>query len=481
MRRASWVLSLSVLLVGCGGADTLDAGESADAATSVDAGQRADAGSVRVDDAGSVDAGELDAGLAVFTVTELDAGVVMTNGRAYRYRLLRLEVPGQAPAYAQYLPPEDGGTRPIVVMTQPYGGIGWTGEEVDQRWEAQGGAGGLFPDVDAPGFSGDAGDAIVYQPFTPQLGADQAFFFLFHGVGVLHVFGRFYAGGSIENDVQDMVAGFRFLEQEPTVDRQHLGIFGGSWGGFESMYASMRAPPTVRPAVNFSAYPLTDFEQELHMVTHLDERFSTAVAQENAARFFAPYLRRIRPVTDREGFTRWNAAAVLAELQTPTMILHDTWDTLVPFAQTQALLDAGVVQACVVSHPGSPDWDQLGLAHFTVTDEAPDEESAVLSFAVSHLLTTLLPPQEFVIVPVEGVKLRAFLESQHDHRPVGETRSGLATLLLELTDARVYVLDASANMTFAGADWVAAELNAVWGTSFDAATARAQLQTGALP
>ncbi len=433
-------------------------------------------------DAGLVDAGAVvDAGSNRFTYTVLDAGSLMVNGVPYRYELLRFEVEGKAASYGQYFPPPDGGTGPVVVVTQPYAGAPWTGEEVDARWAAKATRYALYPDTDSPG--ADGGDLIIYQPMTVADGVDQSFIYLYHGLGVLQVFERFYAGGSIQNDVDDTVAGFRFLAQEPTVKKDEIGIFGGSWGGFEAVYGTMRAPAEVRPKLGLAAYPLTDFEVQEHYLTHLEERFSTPAAKDQMTHFFAPYRRRIGATTATRGFGEFNSLAVRTNLKTPMVIIHDSWDVLVPVEETRSLVDAGIgVDAMILQHVGSAPWDTFGLKHFPVAADEPNNDSAVIAFATSHLLVGLTAATQTLYVPVEPTKLHAFLVAQRNvQQSVGGSMTELARLLNELAQARIYVFQPNTAFLMRGLDWVTSEVNSIWGTSFTASTINAQLAMGLPP
>lgn len=432
--------------------------------------------SVLVPDASVPDASVVVEDAGTFSYSVIDAGTLFIDGKAFDYKLLRFNQPGKAPSYGQYFPPPDGGAGPIVVVTQPYAGAGWTGEEVDRRWQAKAPTYSLYPDTDSPG--ADGGDTIVYQPMSVEDGVSQSFIYLFHNVGVLQVFARFYAGGSIENDVDDVVGGFRFLEVEPTARKNEIGIFGGSWGGFEAVYGAMRAPESVRPKVGMAAYPLTDFEFQEHYLTHLGEKFSAPGQIAAVEAFFAPYRRRIAASTSgTQGFSRWNAAAVRAELRTPMNFLHDEFDVLVPIEETRAQADGGLVDAFILPHANPPQWDTYGLKHFPIEVEEPNNDSAVISFSVAHLMLNLTAAPQTVYVPIERVKLHAFIVQQHAAQKPDDPMHAFARQLLELAESRVYVFE-TPGFALAGPEYVTGEVNSVWGTSFTTATIRAQLALG---
>lgn len=509
MTRRSLVVVLAVVLSACpevplvatdGAVMTIDSGpparDSGVGVTPADSGfsgldasvVMADAGAVAVFDAGAgTDAGfdsgvtVVDAGSNRFTTTLIDAGTLLFNGTSYRYQLLRFEVEGKAPSYGQYFPPPDGGTGPIVVVTQPYAAAAWTGEEVDSRWAAKATMYALYPDTDCPGF--DGGDSIIYQPMTVADGVGQSFIYLYHGLGVLQVFERFYTGGSIQNDVDDTTAAFRFLAAEPTVKKDEIAIFGGSWGGFEAVYGAMRAPAAVRPKLGLVAYPLTDFEVQEHYLTHLDERFTTVAARDTMTHFFAPYRRRIAASTATQGFSEFNSLAVRTNLKTPLVIIHDSWDVLVPIEETRSLVDAGIgVDATILPHIGAAPWDTFGLKHFPVAPDEAHNESAVITFATAHLLVGLTPATQTLFVPVDSAELHAFFVAQHAvQQAVGGSMTELARRMNELADPRIWVFEPGGSFAMTGDEWITGEVNSIWGTSFTKTTIKAQLAMGLPP
>jgi dienelactone hydrolase len=156
--------------------------------------------------------------------------------------LVRASRPDGGRSYLLYLPVAREGA-PMVVVTQPYAGIDWTGEDVDARWAAHGP--GAHPDDEAPAYDGD--DVIAYEPQSPQQAAEASAVWLANQVAVVHAYGRFYAGGSIEDDALDAAAPYHFARTRGELDATHLGAWGGSWGAFMAMFGAARAPKDAAP------------------------------------------------------------------------------------------------------------------------------------------------------------------------------------------------------------------------------------------
>ncbi len=66
---------------------------------------------------------------------------------------------------------------------------------MDERWAALGQ--GLRPDADEPSFDPDTTSSFAYEPVTPEALVAQSQLYQLNGIATLHIFGRFYAGGSI--------------------------------------------------------------------------------------------------------------------------------------------------------------------------------------------------------------------------------------------------------------------------------------------
>ncbi|WIG95201.1 prolyl oligopeptidase family serine peptidase [Myxococcus sp. SDU36] len=425
-----------------------------------------------------------DAGASELTVTVLGTGQATLEGEVWTYQLLRLEEAGKAPAYAQWFPPRSPGAWPVMVLTRPYDGIAWTGEAVDERWAAR--PNGLYLDDSEPNFDGGA-HYIAYSQSTPETVASEALLYLRHDFGVLAIFGRFYAGGSIQNDRDDMHAGMRFLTQAEGVDRERIGIVGGSWGGFEALYAAADAPAEVRPKVGVALYPLSDFE---HQVNYLDvtvpARVSDPAVRFNYETFFEPYSRRIfattggRPNAPGADYRRWTAAHVASTLEVPFLVVHEDRDALVPYEQTQALVAAAGsrVTPLYVLHGTPADWNTSPLNHGPLVETYA---GAITPIYLGHLLTALASPTQHVIVPYLQAHLRTWLQDVRDLKRQGLDMEAAAPRLHTLTDARVLMVEVSAGRVVSGAALMAEEVNAVWGTPYTATTIRDALGVGLPP
>ncbi|MHA7631175.1 alpha/beta hydrolase family protein [Corallococcus sp. M7] len=414
-------------------------------------------------------------------VTQLGSGEYSAAGQTWTYQLLKLEVPGRAATYAQWFPPRKSGVSPTVVLTKPYDGIAWTGEAVDAKWAARGA--GIHPDDSEPHY-GPGSSPIAFTPTTPELIAGEAFIHLAHDFGVLALFGRFYAGGDLQNDRDDMNAGMRFLAQAPNVDTKRIGIFGGSWGGYEALYAAADAPSTVVPAVGVALSPLSDFAAEVDYVSRwVPARVSDPAMRSRYQQFFEPYFRRIYattggdPITPGTDYTRWTAAHLASTVQTPFLILHDDWDTLIPVEHTRALVAQAPQRFTPMYLQNLPavDWNTLPPDHGPLLTQ---HGNVVITLSLGHLYVTLGAAEQPLYVPHAQGTVRTWLQGVRAAQMQGRDVSDVVPRLQELTDPRVLMFEPSQGTFQPGAAFIAQEINAVWGTSFTDANVRSSLGPG---
>ncbi len=410
---------------------------------------------------------------------------VVDAGAGFPVELLTLSAPGKELSYAQWSPVvlADGGVAPVVVLTKPYDGISWTGDARDRRWSML--PGGLQPDVDGPD-SGPNPPTIFFQPTTVEEHAIEAKLYRIHGISTLAVFGRFYAGGSIQNDVDDMVNGFEFLAREPGVDRRRIGIFGGSWGGFLAVYGAAAAPASVTPIVGAAEFPLTDFADEWTYVSSVVPARLTGVTRATYTSFFDPYLRRISATThgapDAGGdFSRFDLNWVAANLRTPFLATHEDWDVLVNVAQTERLGARlpSLVSPLYLRHDAPPaDWTDGGISHGVLTSGWG--ETALKTFHWARLLRTL-SDTHLVFVPWTRAPFEALLQHARDRTRAGTRHDEVARELARLIDQRVWMYELGTMQVETGPAFVSREVNAVWGLSTTESSIATVLDAGLPP
>lgn len=422
----------------------------------------------------------------------LNRGVYTSAGdsRSWPYELLRLANTDGGYTYAQWFPPATGAVTPIILAVEPYAGIDWTGEALDRRWALQGN-GCCFADVDAPEYQAGGSGTIGYEQFTPERVGVNSEMYLRNGFGVLTVFGRFYAGGSVWNDVQDTVAGLRFLGTQSNVDRARVGIFGTSWGGFEAVYGAAYAPAEVVPLVGAAVAPLIDFER---FVNFLDTTLPTVTSATTLPRynaFYDPYLRRLfattrgRPGDADADYSRLRSAALGPRLNTRLLIAHDSADTILPVAVSTQFVTANPTRTQGFWYKQSDpiDYNANVLTHGAIG--AASAYPPVYSFSLAYLFTALANDRQSVLaVPYGNADFDVFFQNIRTDQMNGLAVAWVVPRLLELCDARVYLYDVSAGTNIpvmSGATVLASKMSAAWSTAFTDVSICSQLAANGLP
>jgi dipeptidyl-peptidase-4 len=119
--------------------------------------------------------------------------------------------------------------------------------------------------------------------------------------------------GQIE--VQDQLAGVKFLRGLPYVDANRVGIFGWSYGGYMALMCLMQAPEVF--AAGVAGAPVTDWAL---YDTHYTERYLST------------------PKLNPEGYRQGNVLEYAGRLQRPLLLVHGMADDNVLFAHSTALM-----------------------------------------------------------------------------------------------------------------------------------------------
>ena len=120
--------------------------------------------------------------------------------------------------------------------------------------------------------------------------------------------------GKIE--LQDQLAGVKYLKSQPYVDASRIGIWGWSYGGYMTLYSLLNAPGVFKAGV--SVAPVTDW--------HLYDTIYTE-------RYMG------RPQDNPEGYKDSSPVNQAANLKDTLMLVHATGDDNVHFANTAEMLN----------------------------------------------------------------------------------------------------------------------------------------------
>lgn len=428
------------------------------------------------DAGGSPDAPTPDTGAPARFETLAERSVTLLEAPR-RVELIRHTRDDGARTYLLYVHASVASDAPVVISNQPYAGIDWTGEDVDARWAA--GGAGLHPDVDAPAYDGD--DVINYAPQTVDAAVNDCIAWVANGFACIEVYARFYAGGSLVDDALDAASAYDFaLSRDAELDLSRIAAWGGSWGGMMTLEGAARAPTGARPRTIVALAPPSDFAD---LATWTDVDLPAVYPRPaDVEAFFSPYWRRASPDIGRtpSGEARsllFRPEGLCPALPADTWLIHDEWDTLIPFRQSDALAAACPAHGIWWRRQTPTDFADIGLDHGAFGRE-PGFPTAY-TFAIALIVRSLAPASAPTYL---GILHEPALESFLSTVKAEQTAGGDVTYALEplraVVDARAQMFDPVSGTIAPGADVVAQALNAVWGTTFDGPAARAQLATG---
>jgi dipeptidyl-peptidase-4 len=118
-------------------------------------------------------------------------------------------------------------------------------------------------------------------------------------------------------EVEDQIAGARWLGARPEVDGTRIGIYGWSYGGYMALLCLLRAPDIFKAAV--AGAPVTDWDG---YDTHYTERYMGT------------------PADNPDGYRGASVLPIAGSLARPLLIVHGMADENVHFRHTARLLNA---------------------------------------------------------------------------------------------------------------------------------------------
>lgn len=410
------------------------------------------------------------------SITVLDEGTYL--GR-YVYQRVRISREGVAPSYGVWFPPpglRSGAKAPAVLLSDPYAGIDWTGEPVDIQAHQMAGTDAfvMLPDVNGPPMRDGTQLYVPYDYAPMDTAGGSALAYLANGIGVLLIHQRFYAGGDLQNDIDDTVSGLVFLNQNAQVDRRRIGAWGSSYGGSILLHAMAQASTAWRPAYAAVATPIVDFEQ---FVPYADWQAAVNADPGQAILRLQPFAQRARAAAARAesttGLARYNSAALQANRDTRMLFLHDLFDTIAPLLAANTLYfgTPGQHEVFIYPHQGADlDWARLEVSHAPVKP-GYDEASAVL-LSQAYLLVRLRYDAQEVLLPQLGDVEAVFPYLRRQQLLGADLNTLLRPRLLELCDPKVQLVhyEDAFQTREAGREFVARMLRTHW--SYDVSADR---------
>ena len=305
-------------------------------------------------------------------------------GETYKMQLGKLSFTDlQEPVYFQWVSNCDS-LCPTVVIANPYAGIDWTGEPGDEKWWRRSGSdvGYMYSDEDGPNYnSGTTPGKLFYQRQTPEQSFQMGALFVPNKVSLLIINNRFYRGRSLKTYVEEFKKVTRYFLEQKKIDSKKMALFGASLGGFIAVQASL--DEEINPKALILESPLIDLKNQVNHILDYPNLISDNPVLQKYSDFFEPYLRRVylftkgHPVDNAKEYLPYQLETAAKNLKSETMVMHDTWDTLVPFDNSLQFQNqsSSLTQLFLYQHSSGIDWNTFKMDHWQPTEGMSGENA----------------------------------------------------------------------------------------------------------
>ncbi len=279
---------------------------------------------------------------------------------------------------------------PVVVVSLPYTGVAWSQDLLDVEWGKKdpSGKGVVTPDVNGPGYNSSSGDIIAYYNSSLSDAVGFGGVFLKSGVSTVIVYNRFYLGRKLDQYVNDFTQVLNHLSDLGSIDTNKVAVLGASLGGFVPLHASRKS--FVKPVAMVGVTPLLDLPNEFSTMSSTAKRITSNPSLLSFTQsFFNSYLRRMNQVATNQ-FT-----SDLLALETPNsniLVIHDSWDTVVPISQWQYLSSLRKIDSFIFQHASAIDYNTFSTGHSQISEGYTN--NAVMPIYMSYILKRLVAPSE---------------------------------------------------------------------------------------
>ncbi len=410
----------------------------------------------------------------------------------YESRLLKVESNiSTTPVYAQFVRGCTSGKCPVVIISDPYSGISWSGESVDSQWCGRPNAstGYKYADENGPLFS--AGTSVGTLNFickSPQEAANIGGLFVLSDINILVVFGRFYSGRSLDDYVNEFVRVSESINQIPEIDTNRVAFFGASLGGFITLNATMRTKTVLKALVAMS--PLIDLDEQLKYIDSMPSRMtSNNELLIQFQKFFDPYQRRIyaftggtRPANNSNLLDDFKPGNFAPKLNIPTLLIEDEWDTLIPVepAKQLAEMKTSLLSQIWFQHATSIDYNSFAIDHHQTGEGMTSNNTYPLYML--YLYDYLIPDTSAPNLYYDYNELTVAFSQFRQAQVRGQDIHWLRNLGLKFCRSGLTMIDLStAGMTFSARTYMAGIVTNLWGVTKSETEICDYLQNSAWP
>ncbi len=405
---------------------------------------------------------------------ELSRFVVDVDGEGRQVVLVEALHASGSQHYLQFIPASEP-NAPFMVIHEPYSGIDWSGDEIDELWVGL--VPGRYADRFAPDYNGV--DEVPYKLLTVESATAAADIWHQHGFSTITAFGRFYQGSNLEGDILDGLAAYYLAAQVAGVQTPvELYAFGGSWGGMMALFSSHAAPESLKPRAIAAVSPLS------HMGAQVD--YISALFDDNiaAARtFFSPYLRRIKDAMEADrlpdSYVTLSPTDLCQGLPQSTLVLHDDIDSIIPVTQSEDLQRAcsSRVSTMIWHRTTAADPTRTGMTHgdFNSVNGTAD----VRTISTAWLLDAAQVPNR--TVPASRENLQLFFGQLAEARERRDNIQFASEALRVLTAPELELIDDNSSQVIPAIDFITPLINNSLGSDFTTQQVNALLRPKSTP
>ena len=348
---------------------------------------------------------------------------------------------------------------PVVVVSLPYTGINWSGDSLDQLWGAKdpSGLGIIAADVNGPNYNAVSSDVIAYynSPVSDAVGFGGIF--LNSGVSTVLVYNRFYLGRKLDQYVNDFTKVLNYLPNFKTIDTSQVALLGASLGGFVSLHASRQS--TIKPKVIVGITPLIDLENEYPFMNTVNSRVtSNPSLLTSSGNFFRSYLRRM----DGVQLNQFNCSQLASgNASSQILIIHDTWDTIVPIIQWQNYSAIRPVDSFIFQHATGINFNTFSMDHGQASEGF--NKNAIVPIFMSYILSRLKAPSETKSIYYYYNDFLIAIIQAKEAKVRGQNINWIKNLMTDLCTNNTNLKDISGTMSqLTGAQFVGGVLVNIW-------------------
>lgn len=365
-----------------------------------------------------------------------------------------------------------------VVISEPYAGIDWTDDPKDKDWinKANSYNGINVLDTEGPPVPGIDENLgyLLFKSQDKQQSAAAGALYLENNLSVLIIYNRFFRGRNFNDYVLEHSTVVKYFIENSKIDSANFVYFGASLGGGISLYSAMNGDYAPKALVLLT--PLIDLKRQLEYTQEIQSKSISEQKKNSYKDFFAPYLRRI--------IDNYTTQAIASKLKSNSLIIHDTWDTLVPYQSSWELYvelkNNNSLRSDMVlyQHAQAIDFEQFALDHSQPNkNEGYLLENSFLFF-YNYIVQNLRNPTDAKINYYDYAKTLKMLSEFKSAQDRGQNIQWIKNRFKDLCHSNIQMVDTSNAVPAVSGDYFIQQiLKNIWGKDFSIDTVCAQLDS----